>query len=83
MTARGLKHLVGLQQEIERGNRAVMFFLIQRMDAHRFAPAEMIDPAYGKELRKAVDRGLEVFAYDVYLDLEKIHLNRRLPVVLK
>lgn len=82
VTIRGLKHLLDLQEEIKRGNRAVMFYLVQRMDAKRFAPADMIDPAYGEQLRRAVNQGLEIFVYDAYLDLEKVHLNRELPVIL-
>ena len=82
VTARGLKHLVDFQQEIKGGHRAVMFYLIQRMDAEVFSPADMIDSAYSMELRKAVDNGLEILAYDVYLDLNKIYLNRKLPVRL-
>ena len=82
VTVRGLKHLVDLQQEIKRGHRAVMFYLIQRMDAEVFSPADMIDSAYSRELRKAVNNGLEILAYDVYLDLNKIYLNRQLPVRL-
>lgn len=82
VTARGLKHLVELQNEVRRGNRSVNFFLIQRMDAERFRPADHIDPAYGKELRKAVKNGVEILAYDVHIDLNGITLNRRLPCEL-
>jgi sugar fermentation stimulation protein A len=56
-----------------------MFYLIQHMDAKLFRPADHIDPAYGKELRKAVKKGVEVMVYDVALDLEGIRLNRSLP----
>ena len=82
VTARGLKHLVDLQEEVRQGHRAVMFFLVQRMDALRFSPADAIDPAYGRELRRAVEAGVEVLAYDVCIDLEKIWLNHRLEVIL-
>lgn len=79
VTARGLKHLVELQQQVREGNRAVIFFLIQRMDAKAFSPADHIDPAYGKELRTAVRNGVEILAYDVSMDLDGIALNRSLP----
>jgi len=82
VTARGRKHLVDLQEEVRKGHRAVMFFLVQRMDARRFSPADAIDPAYGRELRRAVDRGVEVLAYDVNIGLEKICLNHRLEIIL-
>ena len=79
VTSRGLKHLVELQKELRKGSRCVMFYLVQRMDAKRFRPADHIDPAYGEELRRAVTNGVEILVYDVLLDLEGISLNRRLP----
>lgn len=82
VTSRGLKHLVELQEQIRQGDRSVMFYLVQRMDAERFRPADHIDPAYGQELRKAVQRGVEILVYDVAIDLEGISLNRRLPYQL-
>jgi len=78
-TARGLKHLRELQKEVSKGNRAVMFYLIQRMDARGFRPASSIDPAYGLELEKAVDSGVEVLAYDAIIDLKGISINKKLP----
>ena len=82
VTARGRQHLLELQDLVKKGDRCVMFFLIQRMDAKQFAPADHIDPAYGRELRKAADNGVEMLAYDVAIDFEKISLNRQLPVIL-
>jgi sugar fermentation stimulation protein A len=79
VTDRGLKHLVELQNEVKRGNRAAMLFIIQRMDAEVFSPADLIDPVYGRELRKALKNGVAVVAYDVAIDLDTIRLNRPLP----
>ncbi|MEW6114195.1 MAG: DNA/RNA nuclease SfsA [Thermodesulfobacteriota bacterium] len=79
VTARGLKHLVELQDMVRQGHRAAIFFLIQRMDADTFRPADHVDPAYGRELRRAVRNGVTVFAYDVDLDLHCISLNRSIP----
>lgn len=82
VTARGLKHLVEMQKLLKKGYRCVMFYLIQRMDAHSFQPAIHIDPAYGKELAKAVKKGLEVLVYDVNVDLKGIKLNKIIPFVI-
>jgi sugar fermentation stimulation protein A len=79
VTTRGLKHLKDLQKEVRLGHRACMFYLVQRMDASRFRPADHIDPAYGRELRKALQRDVEMMVYDVLLDLNGIRLNRSLP----
>jgi sugar fermentation stimulation protein A len=79
VTSRGLKHLVELQKELRKGSRCVMFYLVQRMDAKRFSPADHIDPAYGQELRRAFRNGVEILVCDVFLNLEGISINRRLP----
>ena len=79
VTSRGLKHIHELTAQLGPGRRSVMFYFIQRMDAQEFQPADDIDPAYGRALRDAVARGLEVLAYDVHIDLKEIRLNRRLP----
>jgi sugar fermentation stimulation protein A len=83
VTSRGLKHLKELQNQVRSGDRAVMFYLIQRMDAELFRPADHIDPAYGRELRKAVKKGVEIMVYDVTLDSEGIRLNNGMPFELQ
>ena len=82
VTTRGHKHLVELQKQVQAGHRAVSFFLVQRMDAKRFRPADHIDLAYGQELRKAVKNGVEVIVCDVAITLEDISLNKELPCLL-
>ena len=79
VTARGLKHLKELQRQVRRGDRAVMFYVVQRMDASLFRPADHIDPTYGKELRKAARKGVEIYVYDTLIDPVGIRLNRPLP----
>ncbi len=83
VTSRGLNHLRELQELHRQGCRCVMFYLIQRMDAKRFKPADHIDPDYGKGLRKAAKNGVEIIVYDTKIDLNGIRLNRRIPYVLK
>ena len=82
VTARGRKHLLELQRLADEGNRSVMFFLVQRMDADRFRPADDIDPAYGQALRKAHRNGVEILVYDVSIDLAAIRLNQPVPFIL-
>ncbi len=79
VTLRGQKHLMELQNLVAAGCRCAMFFLIQRMDAHSFAPADDIDPEYGKKLRQASQNGVEIIVYDVSIDLKAIRLNHRVP----
>lgn len=82
VTSRGLKHLRELQKEVSNGNRAVMFYLVQRMDAKKFRPASHIDPEYSRELKKAIKSGVEILVYDVIINLEGISINRKLPIRL-
>jgi sugar fermentation stimulation protein A len=82
VTTRGQKHLKELMNEIQNGNRAVIFFLIQREDADSFAPADDIDPTYGKLLRDAFHAGVEIMAYQCKLSPEEISIWRKLPVML-
>ncbi len=78
VTSRGLKHLIELQHQVRLGDRSVMFYLVQRMDAKLFRPADHIDSAYGRELRKAAENGVEIMVYDVVLNLQGIRLNNPL-----
>ena len=83
VTLRGQKHLEELQGLVAAGCRCVMFYLIQRMDAKRFTPADHIDPDYGKKLRRASENGVEILVYDVFIDLEGIRLNETVPCDLR
>ena len=82
VTRRGRRHLEELARIAEAGDRAVIFFLIQRMDADLFRPADHIDPEYGKTLRRVARAGVETLAYDVSLSLEGIELNESIRIEL-
>jgi sugar fermentation stimulation protein A len=78
-TTRGVKHLGALERVVEAGGRAVMLFVIQRMDGKAFTTADDIDPRYGPALRAAAAAGVEVLCYACHLTTEQIRLDRRLP----
>jgi sugar fermentation stimulation protein A len=82
VTVRGQKHLDELTDLVKTGHRAVIFFLIQRMDAQRFSPAAGIDPAYARKLVQAGEHGVEIITRDVVIDLNQIRVRRALPVQL-
>jgi sugar fermentation stimulation protein A len=81
-TARGQKHLQELISLRNDGCRAIIFFVIQRTDALRFAPADAIDPDYGRWLRLAAEKKVELMAYDVTIDLQGIAFNQKIPIQL-
>ncbi len=82
VTARGVKHLGELERLAAQGCRAVIFFLVQRMDAKVFRPADRIDPLYSAHLRAAAKKHVEILAYDVHITLTGISLRKRLPCQL-
>ena len=81
VTERGTKHLREMMAEVARGNRALLFFCVQRDDVAEVRPADHIDPVYGATLRQALTAGVEVLAYGATLSPESIVLTRPLPVV--
>lgn len=82
VTTRGQKHLRELMAMVESGARAVNFFVVQHGNARTVTPADSIDPAYGKLLRRAADAGVELLAYQASVTPTEIILCRPLPVVL-
>lgn len=81
-TVRGAKHLRELTEMVAQGARAVMLYLVQRGDCDYFTVADDLDPAYGKGLRDAVQRGVEAVCYSCDVRLDSIELDDRLPVRL-
>ncbi len=70
VTVRGRKHLEVLARGAGRGERAIIFFLVQRPDCSVFSTADSIDPAYGETLRRVTANGVEMLVYRSVLDLE-------------
>jgi sugar fermentation stimulation protein A len=82
VTTRGLKHLEELTSLHRQGHRCVMFYLIQRMDADRFSPADSVDPDYGRGLRQAVLEGIEIIVYDADITHASIKIGKKVPCLL-
>jgi len=82
VTARGAKHLAELSTVAGNGDRAVMLFVVQRMDCLEFSPAADIDPKYDEALRSAVDAGVETLCYDCEITTTEVVLRRALPIRL-
>ncbi len=82
VTTRGAKHLDELVREVEQGNRAVMLFIVNRMDCAVLSPADHIDPIYGTKLRAAQAAGVEILAYHTVLDTKSIEVASRVDVDL-
>jgi len=81
-SVRGRKHLVELAQRRRAGERAVIFFVLQRSDALTVSPADAQDPDYGRELRRAMRSGVEAMAWRARVTTEAIEITEELPVVV-
>jgi len=82
VTERGQKHLRELMEVVRNGDRGVILFTVQRGDGAAVAPADAIDPAYGRLLRQAVTQGVEALAYRALVAPHEIRLTQSLPVEL-
>jgi len=82
VTERGRKHLRELAAEVRAGREGAVLFLVHRADCREFAPADAVDPAYGRALRWAARSGVRVLAFAASLDRRGVRLARPLPVDL-
>lgn len=80
VTARGAKHLKALSEMVDAGARAVMVYFVQRGDAHRFALARDLDPAYARAFLEATSKGVEAIAMASEVTLEGLALPRAIPL---
>ncbi len=82
LTERGLKHLQTLIRLKKEGYRAVMVYVVQRMDVTTFAPAADIDPQYAAALKEAAENGVEIFPVQAQVTPEEIKLVRVLNYII-
>ncbi len=80
VTVRGAKHLEELGDAAEAGDRAVMLYLVQRMDCDRFSFAADIDPNYVSAFQRARKRGVEALCYTCAITTDGIVLDQPLPM---
>lgn len=80
VTRRGTRHLNELARLVSEGHRGVIFFLVQRLDCNRFAPAAAVDPLYAATLAEVQRSGVMVLAYQAEVTPASIELAGPLPV---
>ena len=83
VTTRGKKHLTTLMDVKQNGMRAVMLYIIQRLDVSHFEPASDIDPAYAAKLVEAYRKGVEIIPLQVKVSPEEIVIHKILPFILE
>jgi sugar fermentation stimulation protein A len=77
VTDRGRKHLEVLAALAEKGERAVIFYLVQRPDCNILRPADHVDPRYGETLRRVLEKGVEALAYRSRLGRDGADIDER------
>ncbi len=80
VTERGRRHLDRLVERAEAGERAVLLFAAARSDVRAVGPADGIDPAYGKALRAAAGKGVEILGYGMRVGVGGLRLDAPLRV---
>jgi sugar fermentation stimulation protein A len=77
---RGRKHLRELMDIAAHGERAAMFYLVQRPDGRCFAPADCIDPEYAALFQAARECGVEMYPFRALVSPAGVDLGATLPV---
>lgn len=80
VTERGAKHLREMMRIVHEGERAAMFYLVQRPDGHCFGPADFVDPAYAALFYEAMEAGVEMYAYRGVVTREGVALGAPLSI---
>jgi sugar fermentation stimulation protein A len=70
-TTRGQKHLQELM-DLSTNAKTIMLYFINRSDCNYFAPGDKYDSKYGKLLREAMNKGLEILPCRFKITPEKI-----------
>lgn len=83
VSERGQKHLKELMELKRQGQRAVMFYLVQREDVSSMRPAHSIDKKYGELLKEAHAAGVEILVYQCKMELNEIGFGKSLPFTLE
>ena len=81
VTARGTKHLHELAEVVAAGHMAAMLYVVQRTDCDAVGFAEDYDPAYCAATRMAREAGVTFLARATRISVERITLDRALPVI--
>jgi sugar fermentation stimulation protein A len=80
VAARSLKHLRELADMVAKGDRAVVLFVIQRMDCDAFAACADLDPAFARGLDQVIAEGVEVMSYACDIRETGVRVSHRVPL---
>jgi sugar fermentation stimulation protein A len=81
-TERGVKHLKELVEFCEKGYQGAVIFVSQRSDTRSITCNDDIDPVFGDWLRKARDKGVELYGMNCKVTPTTISLNKAVDISL-
>lgn len=81
VTARGARHLDELSAMVAAGHRAVMVYLVQRSDCHRFRLCGKLDPSYAAAFDRAAGAGVEAYALGCSISNSEIIADRAIEIL--
>jgi sugar fermentation stimulation protein A len=81
-TQRGTKQLEALLEARRKGYGAGIIFIIQREDAYVFSPNKELDARFSHTLRRAIEAGINVYAYSTKVRADEISLGEEMSVSL-
>jgi sugar fermentation stimulation protein A len=79
-TERGTKHILELIDVKDKGMGAGVLFLIQLNGVKKFTPNHKMDEKFGKALRLAKEKGVDILAYDCLVEENSISLNNPVSI---
>ena len=82
VSERAAKHARELAKLARKGSPAAIAFVVQRGDVESVEPADDIDPAFGRALRRAARAGVTVVACVLDMTPDGAKSARRVPVIL-
>ena len=80
-TERGRKHLFELILAKEQGYEALLLFVVQMKGTKGFLPNDENDPAFGKALRQAKDKGVTVKVLECTVLPDELKITAELPLL--
>ncbi len=81
-TTRGIKHIEELVKCKEDGYEAYILFLLEMKGSRWMEPNDATHPAFGKALREAAAKGVNVLAYDCIVTPDRLEVDKKVEVRL-
>lgn len=81
-TERGARHILELIEAKSEGYGAGILFLVQLDNVETFSPNDERDPEFGRALRLAREKGVDIMAYNCKLGKDMIEINKKVDIML-